>query len=366
VDLGFRSDHILTFSIPEPQGHLTDPQQIITFYRQLLERIQTLPGVTAASASEGMPLQGTNFGMPFQIAGKPNIEDPSARPGAGFSMVSPEYFKAFGIRMERGRAFTDQDVAGGVTVAVVNETFVKKYFAGLDPLTQTVLVEQLIPGVTKLGPPIPWQIVGVYHNVRNGGLRGEGFPEIDVPFAQSPWPQATVAVRASLDPAALTRSIGEIVQSMDPNLPLAEVKTMDQIKDQSLAGDRFAAALFGGFAAVALILAALGIYGVMSFAVAQRTHEIGLRMALGAGRNRVLALILKEGMILACIGLILGLGGAYGVGKAMHSIFYNVGTMDLAAFSAVAAALLLAALLACFIPARRATLVDPMQALRQE
>jgi putative ABC transport system permease protein len=366
VDLGFRSDHILTFSIPEPQGHLTDPQQITSFYRQLLERIQALPGVTAASASEGMPLQGTNFGMPFQIAGKPNIEDPSARPGAGFSMVSPEYFRAFGISMERGRAFTDQDVAGGVTVAVVNEAFVKKYFAGVDPLTQTVLVEQLIPGVTKLGPPIPWQIVGVYHNVRNGGLRGEGFPEINVPFTQSPWPQATIAVRASLDPAALTRSIFEIVQSLDPNLPLAEVKTMDQIKDESLAGDRFAAALFGGFAAVALILAALGIYGVMSFAVAQRTHEIGLRMALGAGPNRVLALILKEGMILACIGLILGLGGAYGVGKAMHSIFYNVGTIDFAAFSAVAAALLLAALLACFIPARRATLVDPMQALRQE
>jgi putative ABC transport system permease protein len=366
VDLGFRSDHILTFSIPEPQGHLTDPQQITSFYRQLLERIQALPGVTAASASEGMPLQGTNFGMPFQIAGKPNIEDTSARPGAGFSMVSPEYFKAFGISMERGRAFTDQDVAGGVTVAVVNEAFVKKYFAGVDPLTQTVLVEQLIPGVTKLGPPIPWQIVGVYHNVRNGGLRGEGFPEINVPFTQSPWPQATIAVRASLDPAALTRSIFEIVQSLDPNLPLAEVKTMDQIKDESLAGDRFAAALFGGFAAVALILAALGIYGVMSFAVAQRTHEIGLRMALGAGPNRVLALILKEGMILACIGLILGLGGAYGVGKAMHSIFYNVGTIDFAAFSAVAAALLLAALLACFIPARRATLVDPMQALRQE
>jgi putative ABC transport system permease protein len=366
VDLGFRSDHILTFSIPEPQGHLTDPQQITIFYRQLIERIEALPGVTSASASEGMPLQGTNFGMPFQIAGKPNIEDPSARPGAGFSMVTPDYFKTFRISMDRGRSFTDQDFAGGVPVAVVNEAFVKKYLTGVDPLTQTILVEQLIPGVTKLGPPVPWQIVGVYHNVRNGGLHGEGFPEIDVPFAQSPWPQAAIAVRASLDPAILTRSIGEIVQSMDPDLPLAEVKTMDQIKDESLAGDRFAAALFGGFAAVALILAALGIYGVMSFAVAQRTHEIGLRMALGAGPARVLALILKEGMILACIGLLLGLGGAYGVGKAMHSIFYNVGTIDFAAFGAVAAALLLAALLACFIPARRATLVDPMQALRQE
>ncbi|MGC2806906.1 MAG: ABC transporter permease [Candidatus Acidiferrales bacterium] len=366
VDLGFRSDHILTFSIPEPNDRLTDPQQIATFYRQLLERIEALPGVTAASASEGMPLQGVNFGMPFQIAGKPNIEDPSARPGAGFNMITPDYFKTFGINMERGRSFTEQDVAGGVPVAVVNEAFAKKFFTGVDPLTQTILVEQLIPGVTKLGPPIPWQIVGVYRNVRNGGPRGEGFPEIDVAFAQSPWPQAGIAVRASIDPATLTRSIGEIVQSMDPNLPLAEVKTMDQIKDESLAGDRFAAALFGGFAAVALILAALGIYGVMSFAVAQRTHEIGLRMALGAGPGRVLTLILKEGMLLAGIGLILGLGGAYGVGKAMHSIFYNVGTIDPAVFAAVATTLLLAALLACFIPAHRATLVDPMQALRQE
>jgi putative ABC transport system permease protein len=366
VDLGFRTDHILTFQLPVPQGRLTDAQQISTFYRQLLERVQALPGVSAASASEGMPLQGVNFGMPFQIAGKPNIEDPSARPGAGFSMVTPQYFKTFGMSMERGRSFTDQDVAGAVPVAVVNEAFVKKFLSGVDPLTQTILVEQLIPGIAKLGPPIPWQIVGVYRNVRNGGPRGDGFPEMDVPFAQSPWPQAAIAVRAALAPATLTRSIGDIVQSMDPNLPLSEVKTMDQIKDESLAGDRFTAALFGGFAAVALLLAALGIYGVMSFAVAQRSHEIGLRMALGAGRGHVLTLILKEGMLLAGVGLLLGLAGSYGVGKAMHSIFYNVGTIDFAAFSAVAAALLFAALLACFIPAHRATLVDPMQALREE
>jgi putative ABC transport system permease protein len=366
VDLGFRTDHILTFQLPMPQGHLTDPQQITTFYRQLLQRIQALPGVTAASASEGIPIEGVNFGMPFQIAGRPNIEDPSARPGAGFSMITPQYFKAFGMSMKQGRCFTDQDVAGSVPVAVVNEAFVKKFLSGVDPLTQTVLVEQLIPGVTKLGPPIPWQIVGVYHDVRNGGPRDVGFPEIDVPFAQSPWPQAVIGVRATVEPATLTRGITEIVQSMDPNLPLSEVKTMDQIKDESLAGDRFTAALFGGFAAVALLLAALGIYGVMSFAVAQRTHEIGLRMALGAGRSNVLTLILKEGMLLAGVGLLLGLAGAYGVGKAMHSIFYNVGTIDFAAFSAVAAALLFAALLACFIPAHRATLVDPMQALREE
>ena len=336
------------------------------FYRQLLERIQALPGVTAASASEGMPHRRCEFRHALPDCRQAYIEDPSARPGAGFSMVTPQYFKTFGLSMERGRSFTDQDVAGSVPVAVVNEIFVKKFLNGVDPLTQTILVEQIVPGVTKLGPPIPWQIVGVYHDIRNGGPRDDGFPEMDVPFAQSPEPTAAIGVRAAIDPATLTRSITEIVQSMDPNLPLSEVKTMDQIKDESLAGDRFTAALFGGFAAVALILAALGIYGVMSFAVAQRTHEIGLRMALGAGRFNVLSLILKEGMLLAGVGLLLGLAGAYGVGKAMHSIFYNVGTIDFAAFSAVAAALLLAALLACFIPAHRATLVDPMQALREE
>ncbi|HUJ33517.1 MAG TPA: ABC transporter permease [Candidatus Acidoferrum sp.] len=365
VDLGFRSDHLLTFFLPVPDGRLTEPKQITAFYRQLIERIQALPGVSSASASEGMPLQGVNFGMPFQIVGK-LVDDPSQRPGAGFNMVTPEYFQTFGIRMDRGRAITAQDIAGGVPVAVVNETFVKKHFPDIDPLTQRIRVEQLIPGVTKLGPEIEWQIVGVYHNVRNGGPRGDGFPEIDVPFWQSPWPQAAMAVRAVGDPAALTKSIADIVQSVDPNLPLADPKTMDQIMDESMAGDRFAAFLFGGFAGIALLLAALGIYGVMSFAVAQRTHEIGLRMALGAGTGRVLSLVLREGMILASMGLALGLGGAYFVGRAMHSLFYDVGTIDATAFSAVALLLLLSALLACYVPAHRATQVDPMKALRQE
>jgi predicted permease len=365
VDLGFRTDHLLTFSIPVPEGQLTDPQQINAFYQQLLDRINALPGVSAASASTGMPLTGTSFGMPFQIAGK-TVEDLSKRPGAGFNMVTPGFFQAFGIRMDQGRSFTDQDLAGGAPVAVVNEVFAKRYFSGVDPLTQRILVEQLIPGVTKLGPPVEWQIVGVYHNVHNGGPRGEGFPEIDVPFWQSPWPQAEMAVRASVEPATLSKSISDIVLSMNPNLPLADVKTMDQILDESMAGDRFGAFLFGGFAGMALLLAALGIYGVMSFAVAQRTHEIGLRMALGAGRAGVLALILKEGMILSAVGLVVGLAGAYGVGRTMHSMFYNVGTIDPVGFGAVAVILIFAALLACFIPARRATQVDPMQALRDE
>jgi|HubBroStandDraft_5_1064220.scaffolds.fasta_scaffold00624_12 putative ABC transport system permease protein len=364
VDLGFPSDHLLTFDLPVTRGRLTDPVQIATFYRQLLEKIQALPGVTSVSASEGAPLQGVRFGLPFQITGK-EVTDMSQRPVAGFNMVTPDFFKVFGIRMAQGRAFNDQDLAGGVQVAVVNENFAKKFLAGVDPLSQRILVEQLTPGVTKLGPPVAWQIVGVYHEVRNGRLE-EDFPEIEVPFWQSPWPQALVAVRAAVEPDNLTRSIAGMVQSMDPDLPLGTPRTMEQIMDRSLSQQRFTAGLFAGFAAIALLLAAVGIYGVMSFAVAQRTHEIGLRMALGAGQGRVLALILKEGMLLAGVGLALGLFGAYGVGKVMHGLLYNVAVFDFAAFGAVAAALLLAGLLACFIPAHRATLVDPMQALRQE
>jgi putative ABC transport system permease protein len=364
VDLGFRSDHLLTFDLPVTKGRLTDPVQITTFYRQALEKIQALPGVTSVSASEGAPLEGVRFGMPFQIAGK-EVADMSQRPIAGFNMVTPEFFKVFGIRMAQGRAFNDQDLGGGIQVAVVNENFAKKFLAGVNPLSQRILVEQLVPGVTKLGSPVAWQIVGVYHEVRNGRLE-EDFPEIDVPFWQSPWPQALIALHSDVEPENLTRSIAGVVQSMDPDLPLGNPRTMEQIMDRSLSQQRFTAGLFGGFAVIALLLAAVGIYGVMSFAVAQRTHEIGLRMALGAGQGRVLALILKEGMLLAGVGLALGLFGAYGVGKVMHGLLYNVAVFDFAAFSAVAAVLLLAGLLACFIPAHRATLVDPMQALRQE
>jgi len=365
VNPGFRTDHILTFSLPVPEKRLTQAELIVPYYRQLIERVESLPGVVRAEAATGMPLQGTNFGMPFTIVGKP-VEDPSARPGAGFQMVTPGFFETFAIQMTKGRAFTDQDSAGSVRVAVVNQTFVDRYFKGVDPLTQRILVEQLIPGVTKLGPPQEWQIVGVFRNIHNGGIRSDGFPEIDVPFAQSPWPQAAMAVRTTGDPATMTRSIAAAVHQVDAELALADVKTMDQIVRESLVGDRFTTVLYVSFASVALVLAAIGIYGVMAFAVAQRTHEIGLRMALGASQDHVLGLILKEGIILAAIGLGLGLVGACFVGRAMRGLLYGVGTIDVAAFSAVAATLLIAALVACYLPANKASKVDPMVALRYE
>jgi len=365
VDLGVHKDHVLTFNLPVPDDRLSQPDQINAFYRQLVERMEALPGITRASVSTSLPLEGTNFGMAFELASKP-VSDRSSRPNAGFQMATPGYFQTFGIQIVKGRGFTEQDIAAGQHVAVVNENFVKRFLDGVDPLTQQVIVEQLIPGITKLGPPIEWQIVGVFHDVRSGDFRQQNFSEIDVPFWQSPWPQAFMAVRTSGDPAAASKSVAGVVQSVDPDLPLAEVRTMDQILDQDMSGDRFDTILLGTFAAVALILAALGIYGVMAFAVAQRTHEIGLRMALGAGPGRVLSLILKEGLILTLIGLVFGLAGAFLIGRTMKSQLYGIGAIDPVAFGAVAGVLVASALLACYIPARRAMRVDPMVALRYE
>jgi putative ABC transport system permease protein len=365
VDVGFRPDHLLTFDLPMPADRRPQPEQMLAFYRQMLEKVQALPGVTSASVSTGMPVYGANFGMDFDIVGK-EVADRSQRPGSRFNMVTPGYFQTFGIRILRGRAFTEADIAGGMPVAIVNSELVKKFFPDVDPLTQRISVDQLIAGVAKLGPPVTWQIVGVYENVRNRDPKDGNSPEINVPFPQSPWPGVLMAVRTVGDPASMSKSISAVIQSMDPDLPMADVKTMDQILDESIGGDRFAAVLFGTFAAIALILAAFGIYGVMSFAVAQRTHEIGLRMALGAGSSQVLGMILKEGMTVGGIGLLIGFAGAWGAGKAMRSLLYGIGAIDFTAFSAVAAVLLLSALLACYLPARRATQVDPMVALRQE
>jgi putative ABC transport system permease protein len=365
VDPGIRADHVLTFGLSAPQEEPVQPAHIVAFYRQVLEKVESLPGVVRAEGGTGLPLVGTNFGMPFNIAGQ-TVSDPSARPGAGFQMITPGYFETFGIQMVKGRRFNEQDAEAGTRVAIVNETFVKRYLAGADPLAQRIVVEQLVPGVTKLGAPVEWQIVGVSRNIHNASLSSEGFPEIDVPFWQSPWPDANLAVRTSGDPAAMSKTIAAAIHLVDPTVALTEIKTMDQIVDQSLTEDRFNTTLYGSFATVALLLAAVGIYGVMAFTVSQRTHEVGLRIALGASQEHVLGLILKEGLVLAGLGLGLGLVGACVIGRVLRGVFYGVGSFDAPAFGVVAFALFLAALIACFLPARRAARVDPMVALRYE
>jgi putative ABC transport system permease protein len=365
VDLGLHTDHVHTFYLPVPDARPKDPAQISVYYHQMIDSIQSVPGVLDVSVGTGLPLRGMGFGMPFTIAGQPDFADPSQRPNAGFGMVTPGYFKTFGIQVSRGRSFTDQDNAASVHVAMVNENFVQKFFKDKDPLQQRLMVEELIPGVTKLGAPISWQIVGVYHNVRSRGLR-EDNPEIAIPFWQIPWPSATIGVRTSGDPALMLKSIAAAVHSVDPQIALAQPRTMDEIKNLILSGDRFTMVLYFSFAVLALLLAAVGIYGVMAFTVAQREHEIGLRMALGASRNHVLSLVLKEALLLALVGLSLGLVGAYFVGRGMHSTLYGIGSIDFGAVSIVAFVLLSAAMLASWLPARRAAAVEPMQALRGE
>ncbi len=365
IDLGISTDHILAFNLPVPDGRLKRPEEIVAFYRQLLEKLRAAPGIVQAEAATGAPLRGTDNGMAFTIVGQPPVEH-SARPDVAFQAVTPGYFQTFGIRVINGRSLSDQDTASSVRVAMVNENFARRYLAGKDPLGQRVAIDQLIPGVPGVGPAVVWQIVGVFHNVRSFGPREEDYPEMDVPFAQSPWPQTHMAVRTTGDPGAMSKSIAAVVNSMDPDLALADVKTMDQIAEENLSSDRFASVLYGSFAGVALLLASVGIYGVMAFAVAQRTHEIGLRMALGAGREQVLRLILTEGMFLAAGGLGLGLIGACFVGRAMQSMLFGVGTVDLSVFALAATAMLASAVLACYLPARRAAKVDPMVALRYE
>jgi putative ABC transport system permease protein len=365
VDLGLNTDHVLTFFLPVPDSRPKDPEKIIAYYKQILSSVSAVPGVTSASAMTGLPLFGAGFGMPFTIVGKPAFNDPSMRPNTGFGMVTPEFFKTFGIRMVSGRSFTDQDAGSSVKVAVVNEDFVKKYFKDVDPLQQRVSVEQLIPGVTKLGPPQEWQIVGVYHTVHSRETNAPR-PEMRIPFWQIPWSNAGIGVRTANDPATMVKSIAAAVHSVDPEIALAQPRSMEEVRGLVLSNDRFTLVLFICFAAVALLLAALGVYGVMSFSVAQRSQEIALRMALGANRGRVVALIVREGLVLACVGLAIGLVGAYFVGRGMQSTLYGIGKLDISVFLSVAVVLLFTAVTACLLPARRAASVEPMQALRAE
>jgi putative ABC transport system permease protein len=365
VDLGVRTDHVLTFGLVQPQGRFQTPEEMNIYNQQILSAIQSVPGATHVATVTGMPLRGTSDGMPFSLVGGRTYSNPSEQPNTSFQSVSPDYLRTFGIQLLQGRAFTEQDSATSVRVAMVNQEFANRYLKGLDPFRQRVRISQIIPGQPKLGPEVEWQIVGIFHNVRYGDIRDD-YPEVDVPFAQSLAPNVTIGVRTTDDPESMTKTIASAVHSVDPQIALATVRTMDQVKNESLAEDRFTMRLFASFAALALVLAAVGIYGLMAYAVSQRTQEIGLRLALGAGKGHVRSLILREASLLACIGLGIGVGGALLVGRTMRTTLYGVGAMDFSVLLAVTAILFLTALLASYLPARRAASIDPMQALRTE
>jgi putative ABC transport system permease protein len=324
--------------------------------------VKALPGVASASVSTGVPLRWMGDAE-FSFAGRPS--DPGHRRQAPLNRITPEYFGTLGIRITRGRGFDGQDHAGGRPVAIVNEAFVKHYLPDVDPLTQAIVLEEGAAG----GPPgvvASRQIVGVYADVRSAGPHNDTWPAIDIPFWQSPRSEASVAVRTVGDPARMQPPVAGVVASLDRDLPLGNPKTMEQVVSEAIADDRFNMALFATFAAVALVLAAVGIYGVMTFVVAQRTREIGLRMALGARRGDVLRQVLRDGMTTAVAGLIVGSVGAHFVTQAMRGMLPGVGAVSTSAFVGVALTLLASAFVACLVPARRAASVDPMVVLRQE
>ena len=364
VDLGVLTDHVLTFRLDQRHGRFQNPEQMYSYNQQMLNAIHSVSGVSAAATVTGMPLRFHSDGMGVKVVGQ-TYGDRSQQPGAGFQSISPDYFKTFGIRMMQGRAFTEQDTAASVRVAIVNEEFVRRFLKGLDPLQQRLAIQQLIPGSPQVGPEVEWQIVGVSHNVRYGDFRDDN-PEVNVPFAQSLSPNVTIGVRTAEDPAAMSKTIAGAVHSVDSEIALANLLTMDQVREESLGEDRYTMILFAGFAAVALLLAAVGIYGLMAFAVSQRTQEIGLRLALGSGKARVIWLILKEASLLAAVGLGLGLVGSIFVGRTMRTTLYGVAALDFAVILSVALLLFCTALLASYLPARRAASIDPMHALRTD
>jgi putative ABC transport system permease protein len=364
VDLGVRTDHVLMFSLQQPDGRFPTADRIEPYYEQVIEKLHAIPGVSSVAVVTGTPLLGTSDGMPFSIVGT-SFADPSLRPGSPFQSVTPEYFKTFGIQVIKGREFSRRDTASSPRVAMVNEQFVKQYLKGRDPLNTQLSIEQIDPTVQKLGAAVEWQIIGIFHNVRSFGLRSDA-PEIDVPFSQSLLPSATIGIRTTANPASLSAAVATSIFSLDPDIALSHVSTMEELRNQLFIGDRFTMMLYGGFALVALILAAIGVYGVISFGVSQRKQEIGLRMALGAEKGNVARLIVWEASVLAFIGLGLGVAGAVWVGHAMQSTLYSVKAFDLSVLASVSALLLLTALFAAYIPARRAAALDPMNALRTE
>jgi putative ABC transport system permease protein len=282
-------------------------------------------------------------------------------------MVSASYFRVLGIHLRRGRGLSEGDVAGSPPVTVINETMVRKYFPKQDPIGKRILVQQIIPGKTQLGPEVPWEVVGVIADelVTNLDDKNDN-PGMYVTNEQSPVYFGGLAVRSASDPLALQKAMYAAVYAADKDQTLTEVKTLEQLKSESTASDRVLSVLFAIFGAVALLLAAIGIYGMISYAVTRRTGEMGIRAALGASPGKLLTLNLRSGISMTTAGLVLGLGGSLGLPELMKAFHLGVGTWDPLTFTAVAAILGCVALLACYIPARRSTKVDPIIALRYE
>jgi putative ABC transport system permease protein len=357
VDPGFNPNNALMVKLSLPQKKYSTEDQRAAFYKQLLDKIARLPGVQAAGAACVVPLSGDDYVLGFDIQGRPP-DAPGAGPSTNYYAVTPDYFTAMGIPLRKGRLFTEQDRKDAPRVAIISEAMAKQYFPDEDPIGKRIHVTN--------GPVTYREIVGIVGDVKQYGLDEKTPVETYEPFAQQPFSFMSLIVRTTGDPTALVGAIRGEVLSLDKEQPVSSIRTLDQLISTSIAQQRFAMLLLSVFAVVAMVLASVGIYGVMSYSVTQRTHELGIRMALGASSANVLRLVVGHGMRLTLLGIGLGLILAFLLTRLMAALLFGVSATDPATFAVFSVSLTAVALVACLVPARRALKVDPMVALRYE
>jgi predicted permease len=360
VDPGFRTDHVLTMSVTLPPLKYPDHARREAFYTELIDRVGALPGVKSAAVASQIPLikQGDSVGVVFE--GRP-LPEPGKENIVATRVVSPRYFETMGIRLLRGRVFNNQDRIGSPVVAVISDSMARRYWPGEDPVGK-----RLCPGRPQT--PDDWvTVVGVVGDVLQYGLDADRKPQMYLSYQQSDdFVPRRLVVSTSVDPESMTSAVRGAVWQIDRDQPVSDIETMDEVLSDSIARQRFSALLLGVFGLVALLLAAVGIYGVMSYTMAQRTHEIGLRMALGARKSDVLKLAVGQALKLVLVGVGAGLAASLVLTRVMTSLLFGVSSTDPVTFAAISLVLVAAGVLASYIPARRATKVDPMIALRYE
>jgi predicted permease len=362
VDPGFRADSALTFRLGLPASAYGEEPRRVAFFAELLRRLEALPGVRSAGAVMGLPLGGLSFTLSFEVAGRPPLP-PAQQPSMQMRVATPGYFRTMGIPLLRGRGLEPSDTADSKQVVVLSESAARRFFAGEDPIGQRITIGWRRP---EGRPPAGGEVVGIVGDVRELGLDQEQPPEAYVPHAQLPAEGMDVVLRTSVDPLSLGPAVARAVAELDPELPVARVRTLEAIVARSVSEPRFYTVLLAAFAAMAVGLAALGIFGVMSYAVVQRSREIGIRVALGAHPGDVRRMVLGHALGLALAGVAIGLAGAAALSRVIRSLLFQVSPTDPATLAGVAAVLLAVALLASDLPARRATRVDPLDALRAE
>jgi putative ABC transport system permease protein len=364
---GVDTTNVLAIDLPIPRTEFTNSATLTNYLREVTQKVRSVPGVHDVAITNEPPMKGTIF-PPFLIEGRNYLPYPE-RPGCGFKVVGPSYFDTVGMRLLKGRSLDESDGPGAAPVTVINETMAKKYFKGEDPIGKRILIPQLVFGKFGRGPEIPWQVVGVVKDEKVGGnvsSLGEDFPVVYVTFYQNPGIRNSLVVRADMNPLLLSGSIEQAIWKVNKNQVVANIETLEEIKSQAVAPARLRTALLAIFAGIALLLAAVGIYGVVSHSVAQRAHEMAIRLALGAAPGDLLKLVIGKTMLIVLVGLALGAGAALALTRVLASLLYDISPTDRVTFVGMPLLLLLVALLASYLPARRATKVDPMIALRSE